>query len=275
MNYLSLMVHLELERPNTGLLEIAGQLAERFHAHVIGIAACQSMRMVYGGSYVSLELAEQDREEIGEEMRDAEAEFRSALLNRVKSVEWRSSAKFASIADYLATQSRSADLIITGVASGELFDAARALNMGDLVMHAGRPVLIVPNTTDTLRLDNVVIGWKETRETRRAVFDALPLLRNAEQVTVIAIAREVDLAEASIRLADVVDWLRRHGVDAGFLASPSTGDDIARLNLIAQEHNADLIVAGAYGHRRLHDWTLGGVTGDLLLSANRCALVSH
>lgn len=275
MNGASLMLHLELGRPNAALLQVAGALAERLDASVIGVAACQPMVMAYGEGYVSAELMAKDSREIRAEMAAAETEFRTAFENRSISVEWRSSTAFASIADYVAAQSRCADLIITAAATDTLFDAARAMNLGDLVMHAGRPVLLVPAATSTLRLDHVVVGWKETRETRRAVLDALPLLRRAAQVIVVEVVGDADLDDARARLFDVVRWLDRHGVHARSFAAPADGNDIVQLNKIAQDHEADLIVAGAYGHSRLHEWALGGVTRDLLLRPNRCALVSH
>ena len=68
MNGASLMLHLELGRPNAGLLQVAGALAERLHAGVIGVAACQPMVMAYGEGYVSAELMAQDSREIRAEM---------------------------------------------------------------------------------------------------------------------------------------------------------------------------------------------------------------
>jgi nucleotide-binding universal stress UspA family protein len=142
-------------------------------------------------------------------------------------------------------------------------------------MQVGRPVLIVPAPIDKLKLERVVIGWKDTRETRRAVFDALPLLKKVAHVTVVEITAEQDLVAARIRLEDVVDWLKRHGIGAKSLVSLSSGDDTTQLNAVAREQGADVIVAGAYGHSRLREWMFGGVTHDLLLRAARCALLSH
>jgi hypothetical protein len=144
VTYATLMVHLELGRPHAGLLQIAGDLAQQLHAGVIGIAACQPLQIVYGDGYVSGDLVNQDREEIENEVKEAEAGFRSALQTRVKTLEWRSTGTAALLSDYLARETRSADLLITGVASGASVDAARRVNTGDLVMQVGRPVLIVP-----------------------------------------------------------------------------------------------------------------------------------
>jgi nucleotide-binding universal stress UspA family protein len=94
-------------------------------------------------------------------------------------------------------------------------------------------------------------------------------------VTVVEIAKQAELEAARLRLKDVTDWLSRHGTPAQCVASVSTGDDAAQLNVLAQEHAADIIVAGAYGHSRLREWALGGVTRDLLLSKKSCSLLSH
>ena len=275
MSYATLMVHLELGRPNAGLLKVTAELAGRFRAGVIGVAARQPLQMVYGDGYAAGDLYQQDRDDIVKELAAAEAEFRSALQGRVAVVEWRSAQMYAYLADYIANEARCADLVLTGVATGDFLNASRAVDTGELIMQAGRPVLIVPTGASTLKLDHALIGWKDTRETRRAVSDALPLLKHASRVSVVEIAPEEDLPAARQHVADVVAWLGRHAIEAEGSAQLSTGDDATALYAIGQDQGVDVVVAGAYGHSRLREWVLGGVTRDLLLSANRCSLVSH
>jgi nucleotide-binding universal stress UspA family protein len=276
MTYATLMVHLELGRPNAALLRITGDLAERLRASVLGVAVCQPMRIIYNDGYVPGDIIEQDRKQIDDEIKAAEAEFRSAMADRAATVEWRSAVIYTSLSEYLATQARCADLVVTGVdRNASMFDTSRHVDIGDLVMEAGRPCLIVPAATETLPLQHAVIGWKDTSESRRAIGDALPLLQAARRVTVVEITAEKDLSNARGRLQDVAVWLKRHGVEATPTALPSTGDDAGQLDAIMREQGADLIVAGAYGHSRVREWALGGVTRDLLLRAGRCALVSH
>ena len=144
------------------------------------------------------------------------------------------------------------------------------------LFYSGKLVGIAPPARSRQEiLDHVVVGWKDSGETRRAIRDALPLLTIAGRVTVVTIAEKDDLTAAVARLDDVVGWLRRHGIAATPIAVASTGDDAAELNRVVQKQGADLLVAGAYGHSRVREWVLGGVTRDLLLRANRCALVSH
>lgn len=276
MSVATLMVHLELGRPNTALLNMTAALAERLHAGVIGIALCQPMRIIYNDGYIPPDIFELDRKQIDGEIKAAEAEFRAVLTGRATTLEWCSAVTSRSLSAYLADESCRADLVITGVdRNASLFDQSRYVDIGDFVMQAGRPCLIIPAETETLSLEHIVVGWKDSRETRRAIHDALPLLKAAGRVTVVAIAAKEDLDAANARLADIAGWMRRHGIDATPIASPSTGDDASQLDAIAQEQGADLIVAGAYGHSRVREWALGGVTRDLLLRAGRCALVSH
>jgi hypothetical protein len=118
VSYSTLMVHLELGKPNAGLLAVAGDLAERFHAHVIGIAACQPMQFVYGMGYVSADFFERDMADLRNESQAAESEFRSALQTRAGSLEWRSTVEFGALSGHIAHEARSSELIITSVESG-------------------------------------------------------------------------------------------------------------------------------------------------------------
>ena len=275
MSYATLMVNLAPGRQNAGLLKVTAELAERFGAGVVGIAARQPLQMVYGDGYVAGDAYQQDRDDTTQELRATEAEFRAALQGRVAFMEWRSAEVFAYLGDYLAREARCADLVLTSANTGDLFDASRAVHTGDLILQTGRPVLVVPSAATTLALDHVLIGWKDTREARRAVSDALPMLKKATKVSVVEIAAKDDLTAAGRQVHDVLGWLRHHGIEATGSAQLSTGDDATALYAIGQDTGIDVVVAGAYGHSRLREWVLGGVTRDLLLSANRCSLVSH
>jgi nucleotide-binding universal stress UspA family protein len=268
MTYATLMVHLQPGRPNAGILAIAGDLAERLHAGVIGIAACQPIQIMEGNGYLPTNLLQADRDEIEKEIGKTEVEFRSAFQKHVRPVEWRSAITAGLPVDYIAHEARCADLIITNA------DWQHG-RISDLVMQLGRPALVIPTTIHTLNLNHVLVGWKDTREARRATLDALPILKRATRVTVVEIADEKDSSAGRTHLEDVASWLKSHGVSAEQFVSPSSGNDAMRLNTIAQGQGVDLIVAGAYGHSRLREFVLGGVTHDLLLCANRCSFVSH
>lgn len=275
MKYSMIMVSMDLGGPNDAVLRVAAGLAERFKAGVIGVAACHPLQITYADGYVVNDLIELDRAQKEGQIADAEASFRAAL-RQVADLHWRSSIGYAPLAAYVAEQARSADLVITGPAStASMLDAPRRADVGELVIQLGRPVLVVPPAAQRLELDAVVVGWKDTRETRRAIVDALPLLQQAGRVSVAEIASSGEMDAAAARLADVVGWLGRHGVAAAPVAMLAEGDDAACLDEIAYEHAADLLVTGAYGHNRLREWVLGGVTRTVLRQPSRCSLLSH
>ncbi len=272
----TLMTHLQLGRPNGAVVAVSADLAALFNAAVLGVAACEPMRSSYGETFITAEFIEQYYQELDRELKAAEMQCREALRGRVSDVEWRATSSAGLLCDYLSSQARSADLIVTGIdRDGSFFDGSRHVDIGDLVMQAGRPVLIAPPRIEHLRLDHVMIGWKDTREARRAILDALPFLAAAKRVSIVEIAPEAVLPAAHARIADVVAWLGRHGISALSRAMGSNGDDARQMRRIAHDEDADLIVAGAYGHSRLREWVLGGVTRDFLLQADRCVFVSH
>lgn len=276
MNPKTLMAHVELGQSNAGLLAITTDLARQFKAHVIGVASCQPMRLDWQDAYVTAGLLAEDRKEIEKQMGAAEKELRTALGGKIAGVEWRSTVTLGSLADYIALQARAADLVITGTEiAGSILDHTRRVGIADLVMEAGRPILVIPKRVKQLSFDHVLVAWKNTRESRRAASDALPLLKLAKKVTVSEIARDEDMSRAKHHIADVVGWLGRHGIEAVGQAVVSTSADSERLREIAADGGVDLIVAGAYGHSRLREWVLGGVTGDFLLDPDRCVFISH
>jgi nucleotide-binding universal stress UspA family protein len=277
----TLMVRLAADAPSESLLALTADLAARLKvAKVIGISACQPIR-VYGSLdlHVPSDLMTWDREQIDRDLKAAERTFRSSLEGRGMALEWRSTVvTFGSIADYVAEQARAADLLVTGTdTGGSVVDNSRHVNVADLVLRAGRPVLVAAPGVNKVDLRNVIVGWKDVREARRALQDALPLLRLAGRVVVVEIAASDDLADARSRVQDVANWVSGHGIAASARAVPSSARDAEQLRSIASEFELDagLMIGGAYGHTRLREWVLGGVTKDLLLQPSRCSLVSH
>jgi len=276
MTYKTLMVHLELNGDNEGVLKVAGELAERFDARVIGIAACQPAQALVGEGFGAGEAITQDWIEMEKGLAAAGDQFRMALQRRARSVEWRSTISYGSLADYIAGESRAADLIITGRDLGtNLFDESRRVKLGDLVMHAGRPILIVPQGVTAIAMRHVTVGWKETREARRAAADALPLLQAARHVTVLEVTSQHDRTTAQVRVGDVAAWLKQYQVQAGAEVVVASGTEASCLHAALLDRKCDLLVAGGFGHNRLSEWVFGGVTADVLLDPGFCVLVSH
>jgi nucleotide-binding universal stress UspA family protein len=276
MMYQTIMVHLKLSHTNTRLLKVVGELADRFGSRIVGVAARQPIAIVYYDVPIPPTLMDEDNAEIRREMGVAEAEFRAAFFGKPNKIEWRSSIGLEPTADFVARESRCADLVVTSSISSDPNDTARRGNPAQLVLQTGRPVLIVPREAHDLKLDRMTIAWKDTPEARRAVADALPLLKTASHVSILHLAPERDREAAIVGMKDVANWLDHHGIVCEVIFSPTgKGDDAYQLNEALENNRTDIVIAGAYGHSRLREWVFGGVTRDLMLHAGYCSLLSH
>jgi nucleotide-binding universal stress UspA family protein len=191
-------------------------------------------------------------------------------------VEWRSATDFP--ARFVLAQARCADIVVSGGQSSVFSDAFALASPKDLVMQAGRPLLVVPDGANWLDLRSVLVAWKDTPEARRAVADALPLLRKARDVTIVEIPeRDDDRSAVMAGVTDVAAWLARHGVTASARVSEAVRNATAaaQLEQVAGDLGAGLIVAGAYGHSRFRELILGGVTEYLVTQSARSVLLSH
>ena len=143
---------------------------------------------------------------------------------RAQLVEWRGT--LANPTSYVAQQARAADMIITGTnRDGWALDPARRLDPSALVMQVGRPVFFVPPEVERLNLTTALVAWKDTREARRAVWDALPLLQKAKEVTVAEVVEDEEgRGAARNRVDDVAGWLARHGVIADAIVPEAIGN---------------------------------------------------
>jgi nucleotide-binding universal stress UspA family protein len=155
-------------------------------------------------------------------------------------------------------------------------DLYYALDPGVTILRAGRPVLLVPDDVDTLPARRVVVAWKDGRESRRAVQDALPFLCDASEVMIVEVCEYGRELQGQKSAEDVAGYLRRHKVTMGAMAYLHTDRSVAgEILRFAKEEGADLIVAGGYGRSRLGEWMFGGVTRDLLTGSPMCCLFSH
>ena len=276
MTYATVMVSLALDQSNDACLEAAGQIAERFDAGIVGIAASQfSPPLYFTSGQLAQDVIDEGRAAIGKRIGELEAQFLSAVKNRASHVEWRSAIDFP--ARYIAREARCADIIVSGGDKGAFSDPLAQASPKDLVMQAGRPLFVVPDSATWLDLRSDLVAWKDTTEARRAIADALPMLRKAKAVTVTEIPEQGGRAATPARVRDVVAWLSRHGVAASELVPEQDAHRTAAVQLdgIAADLGAGVIVAGAYGHSRFRELMLGGMTQHLLTQATRCVLLSH
>jgi nucleotide-binding universal stress UspA family protein len=275
MTYKNVMVSLALDRPNDACLAVAGDIAERFEARVIGIAASDLRSTLYfaEGDYAE-KLLDQERVAVRKRLSELESEFRTSVQKRAKSVEWRST--LALPVPYVVQEARAADLIVVGTRTEAIVDPCNAADPNDLVMQAGRPLIVVPPIVQWLDLRSVLLAWKDVREARRAVFDALPILAAAKDVTIVEIPEEgTQHSDSLSHVQDVAAWLLGHGIVASAVVPEAKAKAAEQLDEIAANVGAGLVIAGAYGHSRFREWILGGVTRHLTKRSPRCAFVSR
>ena len=276
MTYKTVMVSLALDRSNDARLEIAGQLVKRFDSCAIGIAAGEfSPPLYFTTGEQAQKVIDHGQAAIRNRVAEVEAQFRAAMQNRAAAVEWRCAEDFPT--RFIARQARAADIIVVGEdARGAIADPFMQANSSDLLMQTGRPLLVAPDGIDLLDLRSVLIAWKDTPEARRAIVDALPILRQAKVVAVVEIIEEEpDRLAALSGIREIAVWLSRHGVVASERVPAEKGNAIVQIERIASEVGAGVVVAGAYGHSRLSEWAFGGMTRRLLNPSDRCSLLSR
>jgi len=275
MDYRTVMVGLALDKPNDACLQVAGDLAERFGARVVGIAASDlKPPMYFAEGDFAQKLINEEAAAIERRLSELEAEFRAAVGKRAAAVEWR--AARALPVPYMLQHARSADILVVGARGETLVDPCAAPDPSDLVMQAGRPLIVVPSAVQWLDLRSVLVAWKDVREARRAVFDALPILAAAQEVTIAEIPEpDGHRADAVSHVADVAAWLRSHGIAANTLVPEKADGVTEQLDKIAARVGAGVVIAGAYGHSRFREWVLSGVTRHLAMESRRCAFLSR
>jgi hypothetical protein len=276
MTWKTLMPVLALGRANDAVLQVTARLVTELDAGVIGLAASRPVEVICRDYQIPAAVFEADRRQIARQAGDVERALKSALSGNAARIDWRMRMTILPLAELVAQESRGADLLIMGSRrSVAVRDETRDVDLADLVMQSGRPLLLVPETVPANICRRVLVAWKDTREARRAIADALPLLALAEQVTVVEIADAGAMVAAQNGVSDVVSWLAHHGVNAADRVFEADRANAAQLEGIARSLEVDLIVAGAWGYSRDREWVLGGITGDLLTDGRRCVLLSR
>jgi nucleotide-binding universal stress UspA family protein len=265
------MVHFDGKPSSYRRLRLAIDLANRFRAVLIGLAGRS-----YLPSFLSSDNAGRHNQDEQQEMARVLAEtgekFRAAAKH-VADVEWRGFPD--DVTHIVVNEARAADLIIIG-REKDSANPYYGLDPGAAIVGTGRPVLLVPDEIESLEAQHILIAWKDTREARRAVRDAIPFLQRAKRVTIVEVCEHASAAQSQRYINDLADYLSCHEVIVtGKVYLDSKEPVPNELFRFAGKENADLIVVGAYGHSRLGEWIFGGVTRDLIVNSPICTLLSH
>ena len=267
--YKTILVHAEAGVVASHRVEVAASLARVFDARLIGVGAQCLDPTLFNGPFTGPAAGEWInfvQDQITKSLAAAQTAFRRDAAEA--DIEWREFQEYPSRA--LVNVAHAADLIVVSPHGGR--SALEAADPADVMMAAGRPILVVPEGRSHLVGMSIVVAWKNTREARRAVHDARPFLAGAERIAIVAVGPDAHHggAEATAR------YLAGHGVAATTHLLPGSGLNAAEeLLRFAEREGADLLVMGAYGHSRLREWVFGGVTRDILRTTPLCCLMSH
>jgi nucleotide-binding universal stress UspA family protein len=276
MPYKTILVHVDNGKRSAVRLDIACRLAKLSDAHLIGLHALTVVKLP---SYAMVEGGVQVREfherMLSESAVAAEAMFKQAVKAiGVEKVEWRKSRRDA--VDSVPVHGRYADVLVIGQPNETDGSGVEPDFAERLLLAAGRPALVIPYAGDFPAVGTrVLVAWNASREATRALTDAIPILREAKQVDVIAFNPK-DAPHGEVPGADIGLYLARHGIKVS--VSQQTADDVDVGNQLlsrAADLDSDLIVMGAYGHSRMKELILGGATRTVLNSMTVPVLMSH
>ncbi|WP_218054370.1 universal stress protein [Phenylobacterium immobile] len=270
--YRTLLVHAEAGLEPGHRAELGARLARAFDAHLIGLAAETFDAPPAADPISALAMADwyaAMQERVTKDLKAAETAFRRDAAGA--DIEWRAVKDYPARA--LVRAARAADLIIVGQKAPE--NGTRYPDPAEVVMAAGRPVLVAPRGRNHLRAEAIVVAWKDTRECRRAIADAMPFLQAAKTVLVHGVAPRGEKGPVKAEVEDVASYLRRHGVAARQMVTVAANGTAEELERVARVEGADLIVCGAYGHNRLREWAFGGVTEHFLRGGREFVMMSH
>lgn len=261
------------------ILEFAGVLAEEHGARLIAVFLQPEPTVTTAQEFARGEGMRDVMEVHEKEIEGIEAHHRALFENIVRrrgvqsGSEWRSLSRWGS---EVAVQAYYADLVVIARPEPAGQSPAPSGLAESLVLSSGRPIILFPPNQTASRVRRSLLAWNATRESIRAVADALPLLARAT-VEVLIVDHERQRARHGQEPgADIARHLARHGAQVEVQRLSSGGKDVGQLLLSqAAAFRADLLVMGAYGHSTLREWMFGGVTRTVLYEAGLPVLMSR
>jgi nucleotide-binding universal stress UspA family protein len=273
-----IIVNLEHKTARDPARDFAITIAETFDAHIVGVAFAYTpefpgyVMLEFPPDIVAQMIAESEKAALATIERFEAAARRSLVSAEHRLVKTMGEA----VPVILATLARRFDLSVfmqsepNGVDNDDMIEAS--------LFESGRPLIVVPYIQkDGLKLDHVVCCWDGSRAAARAFNDALPLLVKAATVDLLIVLNEkTNSAENVIRGAEIAKHLARHDVKVQISTIPAADIDVtnAILSYVA-DISATLIVMGGYGHAKLREVILGGVTREMLKSMTVPVFISH
>ncbi|MBW8282479.1 MAG: universal stress protein [Rhizobium sp.] len=280
MGYKTILAVLDTPKNAQQITDFSISLAEQFQSHVIGLHA-EALATV--PLVAPMEIPDPSTVQALQDMAHAETLnveqiFRERATRNGTSHEWRSFVSSAGFsASSLVDSARNVDLVIAAQGENTVLSESRA-ELENFLFESGRPVLLVPYILKEPKpIKRVLIAWNGSREAARATFDALPFLKTAEAVEVFSVdPAETRTQSSAMAGAEIAATLARHGVNVTVVRQES--DHLpasAAIENRLSDSSIDLLVMGAYSHKRWWEMLFGGVTRTVLESMTALTLLSR
>lgn len=268
----SMLLHLDGSARTAERIKLAGQLAEIFDAEVIAKPCIYSALMRYPFAIEAGSEAVEIMREVDKEAREKIYAMFQANIMGSQRMHWEEPDSdgpwgFGKRALY-------ADLLVLGQRdkSDPMHVELPDDFLPSVLVQSGRAALVVPYAGPIGSVGrDVLVAWKETRESARAVTAALPWLLRAKKVHAVAYGNDVEASLKKLR-----NYLHQQGVQQLVLHSGDEDEDVGnKLLSLASDMGSDLLVMGCYGHSRAREWVMGGATLSMLQSMTLPVLMSH
>lgn len=277
MSIKNIMLHADNSAAFGARLDYAIEFSLANNAHLTALYVVPNYPVpAYVGMPMDPGVVQQNNDYEWDEAKKMQQQFEKTIQASGCEYEWR--IEEGDTVRLLNLHGRYFDLIILGQNDPDRNSMYHISITGDLVVGLGRPCLVLPFEGTVFRpAKRILVAWNGSHTAARALNDAMPLLEAAEVVEVITINPEkTSLAEGDLAPADICLHLARHGVKAVATGHHSKGVDKGELLLTqASQMAADLLVTGAYGHSRVREFILGGVTRHLLNNMSLPVFMSH
>jgi nucleotide-binding universal stress UspA family protein len=271
MTIKDILVHVDTAPSSDARLDLAAALARRCNAFLIGAFVLPSTDLLELADSAAAVTMALNLPELEESTAAAEERFHTLLKREDVSGEWYATRGRAE--DCLAQRALTADLVILGQRDPERLMILERPE--EVILNCGRPVLVVPYVGRFDHLgDNALLAWNGSREASLAVHGALPLMAPTNRMTALSVGRKA--ADVEAHSDELIGHLARYGLNATIELIKKTRLTAAETMLSrAADLAADLIVMGAYGHSRLRETILGGMTRDMLRHMTIPVLMAH